>query len=248
MRPMSAVTSAAPLPAERTIASVVPRALVASATAMTILGAAVALLLTPLWTHSALDAAGSARLLGGWERDTVLAISDRTIGELLVGPGTFGRGDQCSPENRTLTTDRYSCFYGPAEASHLGDARTVLHGFGALVVLSVVALAVVSARSRDRAAFWRGVAAGAGTVAVTFLVVGAFFLVAFDAAFTLFHQIFFPGGNWAFDPASQRLVQLYPIPFWQLTSAALGTLTIAGGAVVWWLARRRAGRFEAGHA
>jgi hypothetical protein len=36
------------------------------------------------------------------------------------------------------------------------------------------------------------------------------------------------------------MVQLYPVAFWQLTTTVLGALAIAIGALVWWLARRRA--------
>ena len=62
--------------------------------------------------------------------------------------------------------------------------------------------------------------------------------MAFDALFTLFHQLFFPGGNWSFDPATQRLVQLYPFAFWQVTAAAFGVLVAALGVAAWWLGRR----------
>ena len=240
---MSAVTSAAPLRAERASARLLPRALVGIATALTILGASLALLLTPLWTHWALDAAGSERFTGQ-DIVGVYSVSDRTIGDLVWGPGTFGRDETCTPGNRVLTADLYRCFYDAAEASHLRDARVVLYGFAAVVLVSAIGLGVAAARTHDRASFWGAVSRGAGTLAVVFALLGVFFLVAFDAAFTLFHQIFFPGGNWAFDPSTQRLVQLYPIPFWQLTSMALGTLTIAGGALVWWIARRRAGFHE----
>lgn len=234
---MSAVTSAAPLRAERARASVVPRVLVAGATAITILGGALVVLLTPMYTHWALDAAGSARFLGV-DPATARAISDRTIGELVFGPGTFGVDPGCAPG--AASAARYECFYGAAEASHLRDARTVLYAFGALAAVSAIGLVVASVRRHDRAALWRSIAAGARVLVVVFVVVGAFFLVAFDAAFTLFHQLFFPGGNWAFDPSTQRLVQLYPIPFWQMTSGALGVLAIGAGALVWWLARERA--------
>ena len=76
-------------------------------------------------------------------------------------------------------------------------------------------------------------------------VLTVLFLVAFDAAFTLFHEIFFPGGNWAFDFATERLVQLYPIPFWQEATTVIGGIVIAAGGLIWWIARRRARRLEA---
>ena len=80
---------------------------------------------------------------------------------------------------------------------------------------------------------------------MAFVVIGALFLVAFDAAFTLFHEIFFPGGNWSFDFATERLVQLYPIPFWQEATTVIGGIVIAVSGLVWWVARRRAVRLEA---
>ncbi len=79
---------------------------------------------------------------------------------------------------------------------------------------------------------------------VAFVVVGAFAAVAFDQAFTLFHEIFFPGGDWSFDPATEHLVQLYPTPFWELTAAVLVGGSVLIGAVVWALARRHARALE----
>jgi hypothetical protein len=36
------------------------------------------------------------------------------------------------------------------------------------------------------------------------------------------------------------MIRLFPYAFWQLTAAALGMLSVIGGGLVWWLARRRA--------
>ena len=72
--------------------------------------------------------------------------------------------------------------------------------------------------------------------------------MAFDSLFTLFHQLFFPGGNWSFDPSTQRLVQLYPFRFWQIASAALGMLVFLLGIGAWLLGRRAAGRQHPGSA
>ena len=69
-------------------------------------------------------------------------------------------------------------------------------------------------------------------------------LVAFDTLFTLFHQVFFPGGNWSFDPSRQRLVQLYPFAFWQLVAAAYGVLVLVLGAGAWLLGQALARRAE----
>jgi integral membrane protein (TIGR01906 family) len=149
---------------------------------------------------------------------------------LVVGPGTFA----------FPIADGAGQFYDAAEASHLRDARLVLYGLGLLVLVALAVLGVGFAGRRRDAHYWRAVSRGAGTLTLAFAVIGTLFLVAFDAAFTAFHEIFFPGGNWSFDPATEHLVQLYPIPFWQLTTSVLGALAIGIGALVWWLARRRA--------
>lgn len=204
------------------------------ATMVILIMSAILVLMTPFYMHGALDRAGSAGYLGVTATEAH-AISDATIGELLVGPGTFiiplpGGG-----------TD----FYDASEASHLRDARAVLYGLLGLGAISAAVLAVGSVRSRRRPRFWRAIAAGSGVLIVAFVIIGILFLVAFDAAFTLFHQIFFSGGNWSFDFGTQRMVQLYPIPFWQEVTTVLGILIVITGSLVWWLARRRARRLEA---
>ena len=80
------------------------------------------------------------------------------------------------------------------------------------------------------------------------VLVGIVGLVAFDPLFTLFHQVFFPAGGWAFDPSTQRLVQLYPVAFWQVTAAAFGLLLLLLGTVAWWLGRTLAAATLAGQA
>jgi Protein of unknown function (DUF1461) len=203
-------------------------ALVAAGTAIAILGIALLVLLQPLYLHAALDAARSPEFLGATRAQT-LDLSDRTVGELVFGPATFAFS---GPDG--------SAFYDPAEASHLRDARTLLYLFLALALAGGAFSAWSLARRRRDPAVWRSVSRGAGLLAVSLAVIGAVFAVGFDAAFEFFHRLFFPGGNWAFDPTTERLVQLYPIPFWQIVVGSLAALAIGGGVVVWWAARRRA--------
>jgi integral membrane protein (TIGR01906 family) len=56
--------------------------------------------------------------------------------------------------------------------------------------------------------------------------------VAFDALFETFHQIFFAGGSYTFDPATERLVQLFPFQFWQETAIVVGAVCIVLAGVV----------------
>ena len=205
-------------------------ALVAFATAEVVLAASLLVLIQPAYLHAALDASGAARLLGVSPQD-VHRLSDQTVRELLFGPGTFAFSGPAG-----------TAFYDPFEAAHMRDVRVVLYAFLGTSAVAAVGLVLALARAGDRRWVWIAVGRGAFVLAASMTAAGLFALLAFDRAFELFHRVFFPGGNWAFDPNSQRLVQLYPLSFWQLTSAALGALTIGGGLAVWWVARRRASR------
>ncbi|MBI5389745.1 DUF1461 domain-containing protein [Candidatus Woesearchaeota archaeon] len=135
------------------------------------------------------------------------------------------------------------------EKSHMEDVRKLV--VGGQMVLWVLLLVIVGLGI----AIWRlctfpkkcmaqsALFAGIGVYA--FLIVGALALYGFDAAFTAFHTVFFPQGNWQF-PAGSTLITLFPEGFFQtiakdilLTFLMFGTLMVGGG-VVWirWLKAR----------
>ncbi len=195
-------------------------------TVLAIIALAVLPLLTPWFIHAALDAAGSAERLGISASETY-ALSDRSVAELVVGPGTFLlEGPDGQP------------FYDAAERGHLSDARTLLGIFLLAGGLGILLVGVVMVRApAGRPQVWRTIARAGLVTAVAVVVLGLVSLVAFDSLFTLFHQVFFPGGNWSFDPGTQRLVQLYPFGFWQIAAAALGLLVFLLGIGAWLLGR-----------
>jgi hypothetical protein len=197
--------------------------LLAPATILVIVVGAVLLLMTPLWMHSSIPAAGGG--LPGYTGPEALDLSDRTVGQLIFGPGTF----------EGFTAD---------EVAHLRDARLVLYLFLVPAAFSLVLVVSTLLRRGADPRAWRAVAQGGKILVVGAVVLGVIGALAFGAAFTLFHQIFFPGGNWTFPPDS-TLIRLYPYAFWQLTAAALGVLCVAAGTAVWFYARRRAARLEA---
>jgi integral membrane protein (TIGR01906 family) len=207
------------------------------ATALGLLGIVLLPLLTPLYMHAGLRAAGSAAILGLSE-DRTAAISDQTVGELVFGPATFAF--PVEPGGPP--------FYDASEASHLRDARTVLWAFLGVVGVAVVALVAAVALRGRRAWPWRAMATGGLVLAGTLAVVGVVFTFAFDQAFTLFHEILFSGGNWSFDPRTERMVQLYPTPFWELTATVLAVVAIALGLAVRVGAERVARRRESSEA
>lgn len=221
---------AASAPARAGIGVAAPLLLAAS-TALSIVGVALALVLQPLYVHPALDAARAADWLGV-STSEVHRLSDRTVVELVFGPGTFAFSAGSAGAGTAP-------FYGRAEASHMADARTVLLLFLGLVAASVAVLAVALLRFRGEAWVWRSIKRGATVLAVAVVVVGVFALVAFDAAFELFHRLAFPQGNYTFDPRTQHLVQLYPEAFWQITAGTLAVLLVGLALLVRALAGRR---------
>jgi len=203
--------------------------LTVAATVLAIIALALVPLLSSLVMHPVLDAAQSAAWLGT-DAATAHALSDRTVSELLFGPGTFAMsGPGGTP------------FYDAAEVEHLRDARTLLWLLFATATLAVLGIAVALVRSDHPRPIVRAVGMGGALVAVGVVVIGLVGLVAFEPLFELFHRIFFPGGNWAFDPRTERLVQLYPMTFWQLIAALLGVVAGVLGILVWLVARVIAG-------
>ncbi len=212
------------------------RVAVFTGTALVIVALAVLPLLTPLFIHPALEAAGAPGRLG-LDTAVVRELSDRSVQELLLGPGTFAFD---GPDGQP--------FYDTAERSHLGDARALLWLclVAGTVAGVVICLALLRAPSGRRASLWRIISRAGLTTAVTVAVLGIVSLVAFGTLFTLFHQVFFPAGNWSFDPATQRLVQLYPFAFWQIAAAAAGVLIFLLGLGAWVLGRSMAHRVGPG--
>jgi integral membrane protein (TIGR01906 family) len=204
------------------------------ATILAIIGLAVLPLLTPWFIHRALDAAGSAGRLG-LEAAQVYELSDRSVEELVLGPGDFAvEGPDGEP------------FYDAAERRHLSDARTLL-GISLIaggVSIVVVAAAIGRVTGAGRAALWRSVSRAGLVTAIVVIGLGVLSSVAFESLFDLFHQVFFPAGTYSFDPATQRLVQLYPFRFWQIAAAAFGLLVLLLALGAWSLGRRMARRAD----
>lgn len=204
--------------------------LVGVATALVIVTVALVPLLTPQWMAFE---QGRTNVTGwtGYSEAEVAAATNAILGDLVIGPPDFDVEIAGEP----VLNER--------ERGHMRDVRSVFVGLWILTIAAAVLLVVAS--RADRAWFWRSVSRGASMLAIAVLVVGAVALVAFDALFEAFHRVFFAGGNYTFDPAQERLVQLFPFAFWQETAIVAGLLIVALSAVVAWFA---VGRGRPAHA
>lgn len=208
--------------------------MIAIATALVILGVSIAPFLTPLYVRFEQDRTSVAALTGfsTGELDEVVG---QIMGDLVLWRGDFHVQAGAGPGPGQVLTD--------GERSHMLDVRNVFTGFWALVAAGILTLAVAFRRARTseaRADAWRAVRNGARVLAVAIAVVGVFAVFAFDAAFEVFHRLFFSAGTYTFDPATSKLVQLFPDAFWSQTAIIVGVVILAVALLTSWQAGRRA--------
>ena len=206
--------------------------MVSAATALVLLGGSIVPFLNPIYVRFAQDRAGAAAWTG-YTPAQLDQVTGSLLGDLVLWRGDFG-----------VTLDGAPVLKRP-EIDHMLDVRGVFAGFFALVLAAAAVLVVAFRRLRGEdssAATWRAVASGARGLAIGIAMVGAFTLLAFEAAFEVFHRLFFSAGSYTFDPRTDKLVQLFPEAFWSETAVLVGVVVIAAAIATWWLARRRAAR------
>jgi integral membrane protein (TIGR01906 family) len=202
-------------------------AVVATSTALTLLLVAIPLFLNPTWVSFEQDRA-RADAWTGYSPGEVHRVTGALLHDLVLGPASF---DVADDSGRPVLEAR--------ERAHLVDVRAV---FGAaLAVLAAAAVIVImSVAGRGRQpATWRAIRAGARVLVGGVVALGVVAVVAFDAAFEAFHELFFAGGTYTFDPRTDRLVQLFPDQFWSDTTLALGAVLLILALAVDRLATRR---------
>ncbi len=204
-------------------------ALIGLATAFAIVAVTLPLFLNPVWVAFEQGRA-EASAWTGFPEPELRAATDAILNDLVLGPPDFDVAVAGVP----VLNER--------ERGHMRDVRGVFIAFFAVTVaLAVVALAIhARRRGDDRAHSWRAVRDGAKMLIVVLVVGGVISFVAFEALFEVFHRIFFAGGSYTFDPATERLVQLFPFRFWQETAIVVGAVSIVLAAIVAVIAARRA--------
>jgi integral membrane protein (TIGR01906 family) len=215
--------------ASMSIARRLSGALVAVATAFVILAVSIVPFLSRAWVGFEQDRAQAAAWTG-YPPAQLHRVTNSILGDLVLARGDFA----VEVDGRPVLGER--------ERSHMRDVRGVFAGFALLAVASAVLLAAAAATNRRAAArrrLWQSVRRGAGGLAVAIVALGVVALVAFDTAFEIFHELFFPAGSFDFDPRTDRLVQLFPDVFWSETSIAVGALTFIAALAVVWLAQQR---------
>lgn len=217
--------------------------LVAAAAAVVLVGVSIAPFLTPAVVRFEQDRAAVGDMTG-CRPSELDRITGALLADLVLWRGNFNI-DDCT---------RHPAVWGggqvlnEAELGHMRDVRGVFTGLWLLVAAGVVVLALAFLRARGteaRAATWRAVSRGARALAVVIAVVGAFAVLAFEAAFEVFHRLFFSSGSYTFDPERDRLVQLFPMQLWSDIAIAVGVVILVLSILTAWMAGRRARRVAA---
>jgi len=107
-------------------------------------------------------------------------------------------------------------FYTELETSHMTDARGIfivtrilsyiLTGVGLAMLIGLFIL------MKDNRKWLKGVLWGSAAFLGIVLLIGLVGLLSFNFAFDIFHEIFFPQGNWQF-PADSAMIIMFPIEF-----------------------------------
>lgn len=189
---------------------------------------------------------GAAFLVAGigavalhWTRDRAYYAEFARTERLDAARFHFRSGDRTVPIDRLLAIDDdlrsyvlCACgdrlahaidgdaFFKESERSHLRDVAGVYRWVGP--VTTGAALLALVGLALDRRALRRAALVDAGLV----LGVGMASAVAFEPAFLLFHRVFFPQGNFLFDPSADNIVLLYPEGYWLGVTVRVGATFI----------------------
>jgi integral membrane protein (TIGR01906 family) len=207
-------------------------AAVAVSAALVLVALAVAPYLGSGWVAFEQGRTGSAALTGFAPSD-LRTVTDAILADLVSGTGEF----DVRLDGVAVLSD--------TERSHMRDVRGVFASFYAAAAVALAILGIAFWRAGrpgsrwTRRDAWRGVRFGAIGLVIGTAAAGVIALAAFDAAFEVFHRLFFTKGTYRFDPATSRLVQLFPDAFWSETAIAVGAMILVVASGTAWLAGRR---------
>jgi len=124
------------------------------------------------------------------------------------------------------------------ERSHMRDVGGLVRMLVAIEATAVVVFILGWWRlGGERPRRGRLLLIGAALVGGASIALAVFFAVSFDTAFTAFHGLFFPMGNWQFG-ADSNLIRLFPEPFFFEASLLSGGTIVCAALLAALVARR----------
>lgn len=151
------------------------------------------------------------------DEGTLVTLHRQTLAYVLGGSGALPNAADGRP------------LFDESESGHLADVRAV---FGAVRLAAIVSGLAAVALLAGTAAWPRLLRDGAALGAVGILALALVFALAFEPAFLAFHYVFFPQGNFLFDPATSNLLRLYPESYWYGVTMRVGAGFVTGALIL----------------
>jgi integral membrane protein (TIGR01906 family) len=178
------------------------------------------LLLFNPWFTSALQERHDVAASFGTSQDQVQRVTSAYLADIYLD-GSFEAG-----------FDGQGPLLDEAERSHMRDVSGLVRLLAGIAVLAAIVTAVTAVwLRREPRRQGRIMLLTAGGIGLMAVVLAAVFAVAFDAAFTAFHELFFPPGTWQFTPGS-NLITLFPEGFWFDAALAAGVSIVVAALLV----------------
>lgn len=127
--------------------------------------------------------------------------------------------------------------FNAQETEHMEDVKGLMrlvfrvNEVAIAYVLTYVTAVFVWARRPVRALAQQALA-GLGVGIVAAAAVGVFAVTGFEATWDRFHRIAFRNDLWQLDPDTDRLIQMFPEPFWEDMTYLLAAMTVAEAVLI----------------
>jgi len=140
--------------------------------------------------------------------------------------------DRSSLRIEVTISGRETALFTEEEISHMRDVKGLmglvyrLNEASLAVIIAYVGAVVLWTRERSPRQLAKYSLLGVAFGLILVAGIGAFAVTGFDAAWTKFHEIAFRNDLWQLDPSKDRLIQMFPEPFWKDMTYAVGGLTV----------------------
>lgn len=140
--------------------------------------------------------------------------------------------DRSSLRIEVTISGRETALFTEEETSHMRDVKGLmrvvyrLNEAALAVIIAYVGAVVLWTRERSPRQLAKHSLLGVAFGLIVVAGIGAFAVTGFDAAWTKFHEIAFRNDLWQLDPSKDRLIQMFPEPFWKDMTYVVGGLTV----------------------
>ena len=121
--------------------------------------------------------------------------------------------------------------FSAAGAQHFVEAKALFQGFIAAGLVGAVVSGLLLWRNWRRRRAWGGWIVGGAAIIVTIVTLGVIFLIDFDRAFVVFHEIAFGNDLWIFDPRVDPIINYLPESLFMANAFAILALMVIGSLV-----------------